>query len=167
VTIDDNPAYGSHVYALCEALSRTRGPIVELGCGKYSTPLIEHIARLTGRYSYHLDHSQEWLDYSVHYSRKILVTDWRDTSILREIGRCGLVFVDQGADGLARLPWAIEALSVADIVLVHDAHIEDEPHYQLRSKLIPCATYHHFDERLHPCSLAVSRVLGMLDHWPV
>lgn len=42
-------AYATHLEALAEALASSEGPVLELGCGDYSTPLIAAVTRQQAR----------------------------------------------------------------------------------------------------------------------
>jgi hypothetical protein len=103
----------THQRLLIGAALRTTGPILELGCGWYSTPLLHEIAKIQQRYLVTLDDNDHWLqqfaarDWSDKYGFKdryhqlIHVPYWEDAKL--EPGDYdivspgwGLVFVDHG-----------------------------------------------------------------------
>jgi hypothetical protein len=57
----DSP-YATHRPALCEAIVRTTGLVLELGMGDSSTPSLHDLASTTGRPVYSFDHDPAWVD---------------------------------------------------------------------------------------------------------
>jgi hypothetical protein len=57
----DSP-YATHRQALCEAIVRTTGLVLELGMGDSSTPSLHDLASLTGRSVYSFDHDLAWVE---------------------------------------------------------------------------------------------------------
>jgi len=39
----DNPRYGTHLHALTQAIMATKGPVVEIGAGHWSTPFLHQL----------------------------------------------------------------------------------------------------------------------------
>ena len=60
--------YLSHVSVLASVLSRTTGPVLELGCGWGSTPLIHYMCR--DRHVYTVESNREWMENFRHYHRR-------------------------------------------------------------------------------------------------
>lgn len=96
---------GSHQRLLIAAAVRTRGPILELGVGWYSTPILHELAKAQGRKLVTIDNNNDWLkqfknfECSIH--RLILVGWWGEadyacSSYDREADCWGTVFIDQG-----------------------------------------------------------------------
>jgi hypothetical protein len=96
----------SHQRLLIAAALRTTGPILELGCGWYSTPLLHEIAVVGQRYLVTLDSQEPWLgqfrpELEHRYHQLKLVDWWEDAKLdPRDYGllpaRWSLVFVDHG-----------------------------------------------------------------------
>lgn len=111
--------YSTHNEALAYAAAVTTGPIVEYGCGYYSTPLLHGLAEAQGRMLYTLEVREEWLE---------LFRPWAcDWHRLNE--RCedpGLVFIDDGSE--ARAPHLRESHS-AQLVVIHDTEPESLINY--------------------------------------
>jgi hypothetical protein len=57
-----NAEYGTHMTPLIAAVMNTRGPIFEMGCGDYSTPILHAICLAQKRYVLSTDTSKEWLN---------------------------------------------------------------------------------------------------------
>ena len=64
---------GSHITPLLVAIAHTDGPILELGCGDFSTPQIHAICSKLKRLILSTDTSKDWLDRFVH-----LKTSWHN-----------------------------------------------------------------------------------------
>lgn len=56
-----DPGYGTHMAVLVTAAMHTDGPILELGCGDYSTPLLHAICSKTERFLLSTETDQNWL----------------------------------------------------------------------------------------------------------
>lgn len=115
--------YATHQPVLYEVLRRTAGPVLELGSGKGSTPLIHHFA--PGRRIITVDNDQEWLTplkhlYEDEHHRFIHTADWNETLNSPELqGPWDAVFIDQS-------PWEARYLSLmkfkdtARFIVIHD-----------------------------------------------
>lgn len=57
-----NPNYGTHMAALLTAVLHTTGPVLEMGCGDYSTPLLHALCKPTKRLIVSADCDQNWLN---------------------------------------------------------------------------------------------------------
>lgn len=135
----------THQRLLVGAALRTTGPILELGVGWYSTPLLHEIAEAQGRYLLTVDNDRHWLEqfsasewpadrggaYGLRSAlhRLELVGWWGDLLRLPAFeagGRWGLCFVDQGQP--IEREYAVRALiDRVDVFVMHDT--EDEYPY--------------------------------------
>ena len=97
-------AYGSHVLPLFAAAYVTTGPILEMGSGFFSTPMLSKLAQKKGRFHLTADTDSEWLSKFKQYESKdhplvVVPNGGGDKGIEWEnIGRdknWSLVFVDQ------------------------------------------------------------------------
>lgn len=143
------PGYHTHQQALMAAVARTtpNEPVLELGIGEYSTPLLHEICEAQGRYLRTVTQDPVWYAKYKSFHREgrhdiILLPGGRKLSTWQE-GKRNLdppphdprynndshwevVFVDQ-APGNARV-WSIEYLRPhTHIFVVHDA--EEREHY--------------------------------------
>jgi len=110
--------YATHQRALLETVMATTGPVLELGCGDYSTPLLSAICESQGRPFKAQASNAEWA------SRfpGVEVVDW-ETWIAPE-GRWGLVFLDNEEHTLKRYR-RLEVLShITDTIVLHDANVK-------------------------------------------
>ena len=53
--------YATHVPALIVAVVNTNGPILEMGCGHYSTPILHAICSESKRYLLSVESNEKWL----------------------------------------------------------------------------------------------------------
>jgi len=58
---DGISAYGTHFPALATIVANTQGPILEMGCGDYSTPMLHALCAPTKRMLVSTDVHQSWL----------------------------------------------------------------------------------------------------------
>ena len=113
--------YGTHRPALCEAIVRTAGPILELGMGDSSTPTLHDLAKATGRNVCSYDHVASWVArYAELRSAQHQIEhvgSWDACPI--ESTRWGVALVDHAP--AARRVVDIERLAKhAEVVVVHD-----------------------------------------------
>jgi len=112
--------YSTHQRLLVKYLMRTSGPIVEIGCGNYSTPIIHEIAAAQGRTVLTLDSDAAWLSkfakYTTPWHTFQHVTSWDDWS---PSGKFGLVFIDH-TPGNRRPIEFIKLRDVSDVLILHD-----------------------------------------------
>lgn len=122
--IHRNNEYATHQPVLIEAVRRTTGPVLELGSGAGSTPLLHHVC--AGRTLYTVDHDQTWLDRYAeemaadwHQFLRVDLVDLLDNPIIRD-STWDVVFIDHG-------DWASRAQCVryfrtrATFVILHDS----------------------------------------------
>ena len=99
---------------------RTTGPILELGCGWYSTPLLHEIARGQRRTLYTYDNAPEWLaafkPFEGEWHKLIEVEWWGDVLFGAYYG---LVFVDNGQP-IEREYLIRRLIDKADVFVMHD-----------------------------------------------
>lgn len=117
----------THQRCLIGSVMRTTGPILELGVGWYSTPILHEIAKMQRRLLITADNNWDWLgQFKGLESRwhKIIHVGWWgelfDGSLLHHIPQeLGLVFVDQGQP--IEREYAIRGLMYkTDVFVMHD-----------------------------------------------
>lgn len=79
--------YATHLPALMRACERTRGPILELGLGLFSTPYLHYLSRLTGRRVVSYDNHAPWAglfliaEYNKGQHEVRVVKEWDEADI--------------------------------------------------------------------------------------
>jgi len=114
-------AYGTHRPALCEAIVRTTGPILELGMGDSSTPSLHRLADACGRLVCSYDHDVSWVaryhGLRSDHHRIESVESWDDCPI--EGTRWAVALVDH-APAARRIVDIQRLADRADVVILHD-----------------------------------------------
>ncbi len=121
----DGDTYGTHREYLLEAVRRTSGPVLELGCGDGSTPVLHDACTGAGRLLVTVDSDWEWLQKFEHMRCDLHLTqlkdDPADTGWLNgvEPEEWGVVFVDH-SPGRSRRRAVERARKIAEYIVVHD-----------------------------------------------
>ena len=113
--------YGSHRPALCEAVVRTAGPILELGMGDTSTLALHAVAEACGRLVASYDHETSWVERYIRlrsdHHRIESVASWDQCPI--ESIRWSVALVDHAPAKRRKIDIARLA-DHADVIVVHD-----------------------------------------------
>jgi predicted O-methyltransferase YrrM len=121
--------YGTHFPMLADAVMTFGGPVLELGAGHYSTPMLHYLCR--GRYALvTVDNDNEWLrqfrNYEVDSHHKFeLATDWKtwvQTPTATNVV-WGVVFIDC-KPGEERAALVKHFLDHAQVVIAHDTETD-------------------------------------------
>ena len=113
--------YATHQRLLVKYMMETTGPVIELGAGNYSTPILHEIAAAQGRPLTTVDNNPEWLNrFKVFESAGhtlTLLPSWDDF----QPESYGLAFVDH-ADPPGHPRWiqVEKLLPVAGVIVIHD-----------------------------------------------
>jgi hypothetical protein len=135
--------YGTHIHPLTTAVLNTTGPVLELGCGDFSTPILHEICKQQRRHLLSCDTSKEWielfldLESSMHTFKYVPVysNDWDadpKPHLWNEIGNdrvWSVVFIDHRPAAQRKVDIARFA-SNAEIIVVHDT---EESGYEYES----------------------------------
>lgn len=117
--------YFTHQPVLYAAVMKSKGPILELGCGDGSTPLLHELCEQQGRRLVTVENNREWWDryrkqYVTEWHRFIFADDWPAVLTDDQLDiEWGVVFVDQS-------PWEARHQSIrifgdhAEYVVLHD-----------------------------------------------
>lgn len=126
VIIKPDP-YSTHQRLLVRALLQTSGPVLELGCGNYSTPIASEICRHMGRELVSLDSHPAW----VKQFPGAESVRWNKFEPSR---RYGLTLVDH-ADPPHHQRWKqiLKLLPWCDTFVVHDAEDRLYGYHELRN----------------------------------
>jgi hypothetical protein len=137
--------YGTHTTPLLNAVLSTTGDVLELGCGDFSTPMLDTVlSRMPGRHLYTAEGDASWLEqfrnlaspwhtlknvpaFQMQMSSKLPLPKW----MKRE---WGLVFIDQ-APGDRRRRDMKRLRKMTQVFVVHDTSSFVEHIYHLESVL--------------------------------
>ena len=101
----------THQPVLYAAVMDSKGPILELGCGEGSTPLLHQLCEEQGRILITIDNNRDWwhrysAKYATPWHKFIFTEDWSATLEDFENGtEWGVIFVDQS-------PWGARKKSI-------------------------------------------------------
>ena len=126
----------SHIPLLLRIIEISRGDILEIGTGYYSTSLFHWMAQMTKRHCYSYENNPEWFEkakkFKSEFHHIIFIDDWNK---LPDGKHWGLVFVDQSPSHSRRVAIAKYANST-DYIVAHDSEVEAQPHYHLERTLL-------------------------------
>ena len=112
--------YGTHLPALMDAFLRTSGPVLEMGAGWWSTPLLHDLCRQQERTLTTVEAVDQWrrqfLDLAGPYHR---FRDDPDDPMIN-VGRYGVILIDHAT--VRRQPDLIRLADKADLIVCHDAN---------------------------------------------
>jgi hypothetical protein len=116
--------WGTHVPLLASVLATSEpGPVLEIGVGNGSSPLLVEMCRAMGRDLIGMDSSKAWLDEirDIGYPSLLHITDWELLpGWMSDFDKqWSVIFIDHGP-GEARLPALKACRNYADHIVVHD-----------------------------------------------
>jgi len=118
--------YGSHLPALLACVAATGGPVLEVGIGNYSTPVLHAVCEAQNRFLISAESDRDWFDklcpsYGRLGSRHFFVhsPDWSNLCELAN-HQWSVVFLDHGPSGSRRGPDAELFWATTDYVVIHD-----------------------------------------------
>lgn len=155
----------THQRALVAAAMKTTGPILELGMGWYSTPILHEIAAAQGRMLISADHNHEWiLPFRSMASPTHVIHPvgwWGDFNPKEE--RFGLIFVDH-APACRREDEIRRFLSRGDVFVLHDTEEKFAYGY---NRTIDMFKYRCLDSIHEAQTMIVSNVVDVTKWIPV
>ena len=141
-----NPAnYSSHIPVLLYALGITEGPVLEMGVGFFSTPLIHWLCVPHGRKVMSMDNNKQFCDSLKPFAGPLheieLVRDWEGTKIKQP---WGLAFVDHEPPKRRKIDVARLA-EHARLIVLHDTSPEQNRVFEY-DEVWPLFkyVYHHY-----------------------
>jgi len=148
---------GSHIPVLIKILEMSEGPVLELGTGYNSTPLLHWLCRVSGRHLVSYESSPQFYELAGNYRRPDhevhFIEDW-DT--LDTTKHWGVIFIDH-APGVRRVEEMIRLANSADYVVVHDTEEKSDWHYKY-SRGFPNYKYHYDYKKGYPNTSVLSNV---------
>lgn len=125
-------AFSTHQRSLIVAINNTAGPVIELGAGWYSTPILHEMCKATGRHLTTIDDSDawvsqfEWMASDIH---KIEHVDlWENAKF--DMPRYGLAFIDH-APAHRRREEILRLFDICDVFVAHDWEDQESYCYNL------------------------------------
>lgn len=155
--------YGSHFPILAAAVARTKGPVLELGSGDWSTPMLHYMCKAQGRYLLTADNNLEWLRkfsaYATPGTHELQhVADWAQWDMIEAVGQWGVAFVDC-APGEARHQLIRRLAGRAHFIVAHDSERDYDTGANYKYELVT-SLFRYVSEwrRYRPYTLILSDV---------
>ena len=123
--------YGTHLPALIKAMERTKGDVLELGTGVFSTPYLHYKCMLDNRKLVSYENYKEWYQFFIDYGypnenhEVIFVENYSDAKIEKE---WDLVLIDQTPDS-SRAEEIKRLANYAKFIVIHDSNSKYENIY--------------------------------------
>lgn len=155
-------SYTTHMPVLMKLVNMTEGPILELGGGMFSTPLLHWMCREKKRKLVSYDSSEQYFGFMKRfendYHKVHLVKDWAGIGLDED---WSVVFIDQSG-GASRARSARELANNADYVLLHDTDEAHDYYYQY-SKIYKHYKYRWDTKGIYPRSTVLSNFKDLSD----
>ena len=144
--------FGTHMAPLTTAVIHTNGPIFEMGCGDYSTPILHAICTAQRRQLLSTDTSKEWINYFIDmendFHKFVYVPVYDDDWSLNpkpekwdEVGnqKWSVVFIDH-RPGERRRVDIDRFKNISQIIVVHDTQ-----HHGYEYETVFCKFKYRYD----------------------
>lgn len=153
--------YGTHLPALLECVRRTTGPILELGVGAFSTPVLDALCQMSGRLLVSCETDGDYGAWAQAYARPnhpVLRLDSWDAAPI-EARQWSVALVDHSPD--TRRVVEVERLAQrCECVVLHDSNGRYEHHYHY-STIYPLFRWRWDDTHAEPSTTVLSNYLDL------
>jgi len=157
------PNFGTHMFALLRVLDRTTGPVVELGVGLYSTPMLHYICQMHGRHLTSYEDNPRFFDWMRWYQadhHDVLAVDNWDAIDLSHPWSVALVDHNQKRGRYKELA----RLTHAKYVVAHDSEDSHDRAHRY-STVEHLYKYKRRDESAYPQTTVFSNFHPLGDLW--
>ena len=121
---------GSHLPLLIELVRKSEGPILELGTGFYSTPILHWLCAEMGRKLVSYESSEDYFavarNYIADFHEVNFVEDWSKVDLS---SHWGLVFADH-YPASQRIKEIVRVVDNADYIVAHDSEPRNDEAYK-------------------------------------
>lgn len=126
-----DPSWGSHIPILIDIFYRSKGPVLELGMGVFSTPILHSLCLDKKRMLFSFENNLEYFNmhksFVDEYHKINLVDNWDNIEI--DNTHCGLAFVDH-KPAERRISEVKKLKDIADYIIIHDSEPELDGQYK-------------------------------------
>ena len=159
-----NPIRGSHLPVLLRAMKATNGPVLELGAGLYSTPVLHTLCQIEGRKLVTYEGDPDFFEWATNYQTSfhdvIKVDNWEDIDLASV--NWSVAFVDHAPD--SRRWEEILRLTHAEYVVAHDSDRGWRNKYSYH-KVYPLFKYQKQYREARPNTVILSNTHPLEDMW--
>lgn len=153
--------YATHLPALMACLARSSGPVLELGCGAYSTPSLSEVCRIQGRRLVSADNNRAWYERiaeSFNGMHEVVhVPDWSASPLPDQYW--GVALVDHSPANQRIVDVRRLAKAGTELIVLHDT---DKPEFYGYRPLFDEFKHHYTYKTLTPWTTVFSNG----DNWP-
>ena len=148
--------YGSHLPALMACTAVCEGPVLEIGCGHFSTPCLHALCEALGLLLLTTELEDSWREQFMHFETPRHSIFKQTDELLAQLAQrqWGLVLVDDQPD--TRIDRLNMFFDSARFVLFHDANFPDYKDV-LEAWVARHPCHHRIYTRIGPWTLAVSK----------
>lgn len=154
--------YASHLPYLLRALQVTEGPVLELGTGNGSTPVLHWCCELVGRRLVSMESDAKWVarfaaQFASPTHEVLTVTDWDAAPVEQS---WAVVLVDHGPADRRQVELG-RVTPHAQIVVVHDTNWYNEKHYHFKAHQRFEAFRYRYDSPYKPKTTVLSHTIDV------
>ncbi len=156
--------YGSHLPVLLKIVPKTKGDVLELGTGTFSTPVLHYLCVLAKRHLVSYDNDKEWLNiwgrYQCEYHDIKFVNNWDEAKIEK---KWDVALVDHSPD-FRRVKEIKRLANLAKYIVIHDANGRWERNYYY-STIYPLFKYKKIWDKDDTHTVVLSNFVSLEDLW--
>lgn len=149
--------YSSHLPILIKVMQISEGPVLELGSGVFSTPVLHWLCLEAKRLLVTYENNKEYFDMNKAFQTDThevkFIYDWSEARI--ENTHWGVVFVDHGP-AERRVAEIRRLAQIADYVIVHDTEPDHDKYFGFIDKAFPLFKYRYNYKRRRPYTTVLS-----------
>lgn len=154
------PALCSHLPVLAKVVMISEGPVLELGAGPFSTPLLHWLCFEQNRKLVTYENDPNFFQMSRHFPADFhninLVEDWGKIPI--DNVHWGVAFVDHAPAARRKIETARLA-KIADYIVVHDTEPKVDADYEYISEILKLFKYRYDYQKAIPSTTVVSNFI--------
>jgi hypothetical protein len=161
ITIDSNMGWSTHVPVLIKIFGISDGPIMEIGSGVYSTPILHWLCSDTNRTLVTYENNQEFIKFAKEFESSFHAVNYVDDFLsIPNTGRYGMIFIDHA--GRTRGYTTIHFKDSADYIIIHDSNVIRKNRYQLA---FPEFKYRKDFTKYEPWTTVLSNIKELDNLW--
>ena len=152
------PLFGSFLPVLIKAIQISDGPVLEMGMGVFSTPVMHWLCLESKRPLVSFENDVDYFNFHSHFYSPMhnirFVADWDAADI--ESTHWGVALIDH-APGTRRIEDIKRLADKADFIIVHDTEKSQNHHYHY-DQIFPLFKYHYQYRREKPYTSVLSNL---------
>lgn len=156
-----SPNFGTHIPVLIRVLQISQGPVLELGMGVFSTPLLHILCAKDNRLLISFESNQYYFErhqeFKTDMHRINFVENWDLAKI--EDKKWGVAFIDHDPTSRRHIE-ARRLTNVAEFVVIHDSEPERRCRYQ---DIYPLFKYRFDYKEFTPWTTVLSNFVNLAD----